>query len=234
MLLDYILLIAVALLGVGLTVVGGVVASAKQWARLCFLLGGPLLVVGVIWQGIRQISAQSAGDSAFMAEVNARKEDRRLSDAKTDSLFALIQPVVLPSLSPPASKPSPPRRQHSGVPKGPLFPPANSTLSVSQSDKVSTRKDAPYEIEVVVQTSATFQSLKFAMQCDKPLADAQPMIGGASGTLQMMVSSGILKEHTNVFVYSYGSSVPPFGPPNPLIIDVWSKEPVKCDQVATF
>jgi len=51
---------------------------------------------------------------------------------------------------------------------------------------------------------------------------------------QTMVSGGVLRDHPNVAAYSYGSSVPPFGPANPLVIDVWSKEPVTCNQAATF
>jgi hypothetical protein len=114
-------------------------------------------------------------------------------------------------------------------------PPAiQAHLTITQSQKISTRMDAPVETEVVIQTDNTFPSLKLVMQCDKPLVDAQPTIGGAVGVGQMATSFGILREHPNIFVYSYGLSIPPFGPANPLVIDVWSKEPVTCGQVATF
>lgn len=241
MFLDYALLILVSLIGVGLTVVGGFVASEKPWVRIMFLVGGPLLVICIIWQGVRQIGGQSTADAAFMDEVRARKEERRLSDSKIDGLYALLQPRVKELPAPPliASTGKPPKtstsvQQTQPTSPKPLLPPNAGTLSITQSSKISTRADAPYETEVVVQTSVTFQSLKFAMACDGPLVDAHPTIGGAGGMVQMVVSSGILTEHPNVFVYSYGSSTPPFSPSNPLIIDVWSKDPVKCAQVATF
>jgi len=107
-------------------------------------------------------------------------------------------------------------------------------LSATQSEKISTRLDAPFETEVIIQTDKTFPALKLLMQCDKPLLDAHATISQTSGMVQMMVSSGIVRDHPNVVVYSYGSSTPPFGPANPLIIDVWSKKSVTCKQIATF
>lgn len=116
----------------------------------------------------------------------------------------------------------------------PALMPLQAHLSVTQSRKTSTRPDAPVETEVVIQTDATFPSLRLLMQCDKPLVDAQPMIGGTNTVAQMAVSRGLVNGHPNFVVYSYGSSVPPFSPANPLVIDVWSKEPVTCSQVRTF
>jgi len=141
------------------------------------------------------------------------------------------KPKPKTKLSTPSSKPKP----IGEAPLGNGEPPNQAHLSVTQSYKTSTRPDAPVETEVVVQTDMVFPSLKFVMQCDKPLIDAQPMIGGGAGAIaQMAVSRGLAQGHPNIVVYSYGSSAPPFGPANPLVIDVWSAEPVKCEQVATF
>jgi hypothetical protein len=147
-------------------------------------------------------------------------------------LTAANKPPKHPTAKP-RPKPEQPSTPSSAPPSGPT-PTLQAHLIVTQSQKISTRADAPAETEVVVQTDNTFPSLKFVMQCNKLLVDASATIGGTGGTVQMMVSSGVLREHPNVFVYSYGSSTPPFSPSNPLIIDVWSKEPVKCNQVATF
>lgn len=230
MLVDLALVIIVAILGVGLTVVGGFVASDKLWVRLCFLIGGPLLIGCVIWQGIRQLNAQSASDNAFMARENENRKDRERSDLKIDALYALLQPTrpVTPSIRPiPGGKPV-------KEPQKPSLPPNNGKLKISQTPKTSTRADAPYETEVVIQTTDIFPSLKMLVQCDGPVVDAQPSIGGTMGTVQMMISFGVLRDHPNVIAYSYGSSTPPFGPANPVVINVWSKAPITCDQVATF
>jgi hypothetical protein len=121
-----------------------------------------------------------------------------------------------------------------GKSQQPSLPPNSGKLTISQTSKTSTRADAPYETEIVIQTTESFPTLKMLVQCDKPLLDVQPSIGGTTGTVQMMVGFGILKEHPSVIAYSYGSSTPPFSPANPVVIDVWSKEPVTCKQVTTF
>jgi hypothetical protein len=126
------------------------------------------------------------------------------------------QPPLTAANRPP-KKPNLPSKPKPAQPSAPSSTPPSATLSlqahlnVTQSQKISTRTDAPVETEVVVQTDNTFPSLKFVMQCNKSLIDAHPTIGGTGGTVQMMVSSGVLREHPNVVVYSYGSSVPLVG-----------------------
>jgi hypothetical protein len=233
---DFILVVIVALLGVGLTVVGGIVASDKPWVRACFLIGGPFLVICVICQGIRQMTAQSASDAAFMNVAQENGKERQRSDAKIDGLYALLlsgrrEAPSLPSKSAPTGTP---KDSPTKGTQQPSLPPNSEKLTISQTSKISTRADAPYETEIVIQTTDSFPSLKMLVQCDKPIVDAQPSIGGTMGTAQMMVSYGLLKDHPNVIAYSYGSSVPPFSPANPIVIDAWSKEPMTCKQVATF
>jgi hypothetical protein len=240
MLVDFALLIIVALLGVGLTVVGGVVTSSRLGVRLCFLIGGPLLVICTIWQGTRQISAQRTSDEGFMHVVQESGKERQRSDAKIDALYALLRPELKETIPIPHGSPRPPENTPKPTPKSEtpaspqqLLPPNNAKVSiVSQTPKTSTRADADYETELVVQTTETFTSLKMAVECDKPLVYGAAYL--PRGSVQMMISSGVLTEHPNVFVYSYGSSTPPFSPSDPLIIDVWTKEPVTCNKVATF
>jgi hypothetical protein len=230
MLVDFILLVLTAVCSVGLTVVGGVVSSDKKWARLSFFIGGPVLVLLSIAQGWRQISAQQASDDAFMASKAELQKERNRSDAKIDGLFALLKTQTKEQ---PSETAKDHRSAQTPTQKG-ILPAGNGTLSISQTDKPSTRADAPYHIEVVIQTIENFQSLKLALECDQPIVDAGAQIGGATGSVQFMTSFGILAEHPNVYVYSYGSSVPPFGPANPLIIEIWSKTRITCKNVATF
>jgi hypothetical protein len=161
---------------------------------------------------------------------------RKLSEAhdnNTQSVTPFSPPVIAENKKP-QTKLKTPKKPAASIASAGSEPPLQAHLSITQTRRISTRTDAPTETEVVVQTDKVFPSLKFVMECDKPLVDAQPTVGGANGVAQMMVSSGIVRDHPNVVVYSYGSSVPPFGPANPLIIYVWSKEPVTCNQAATF
>lgn len=112
-------------------------------------------------------------------------------------------------------------------------PPANQAkLSISQQPDVSSREDAPYKTKVVVQTTIDFPSLKMIVQCDKPLVDGSA--GLSSGGVTMVTSQGVLKDHPNIFFFTYQSAAPQFGPANPIVFNLWAKEAIKCDQAATF
>jgi hypothetical protein len=212
-------------LGAGLA---GHLAAKESWHKWFFWGSGLLIVVLIYFQARSYKEPPSVDDIA-----NAVK--KKLSETRDTNTQALA------SVPPTAEEQQ--KSEPKKAPRKPVARDQNPTkqesssmahLSVTQSLKISTRADAPIETAVVVQTDRVFPSLKFVMQCDKPLMDAQPTIGGTNGMVQMVVSSGLAQNHPNVVVYSYGSSVPPFGPANPLIIDVWSKEPVMCNHVATF
>jgi hypothetical protein len=222
MIVDFALLVVVSILSVGLVVVGGFVSTDKGWTRACFLIGGPILVLCIIGQGIRQILAQIASDDTYMSIVKENERERQRSDTKIDGLFALLQANTKET---PTTSDANPK-----LPSPSLLPPNNGTLTITQSSKVSTRPDAPYETDVVVQTSTTMPTLKMAIQCDKEL------VSGAlnMNVVDIMESSGVLKDHPNIFIYSYSSSMLPFGPSNPVIVDLWSKKPITCNRVASY
>lgn len=128
-----------------------------------------------------------------------------------------IPPPTQPEL-PPVSSPSP----QSGY----------AELSVSQQMQKSTRPDAPYKFEVVVQTTQVMPSLKMILACDQPIVDGDAHISG--GMLTMMTGHGVVNSNRNLFAYFYGSATPPFGPANPLIFDLWTAAPTTCSRATTY
>jgi hypothetical protein len=52
--------------------------------------------------------------------------------------------------------------------------------------------------------------------------------------VMMMTSQGIVAGHPNIYVLTYQSAMPPFGPASPIILNFWSKAPIKCSHVETF
>jgi len=52
--------------------------------------------------------------------------------------------------------------------------------------------------------------------------------------LMLGVIRSLAKGHPNIFLYECGSAAPPFGPADPLEINLWSKRVVSCSEVATF
>ena len=110
-------------------------------------------------------------------------------------------------------------------------PGLSGSLTISQSNDVSTRADAPYKIKVVIQTTVDMPTLKLALKCSVPLVEAQG--GPGSGTL-MMTSQGIANADHSIWFMQYGSAVPSFGPSNPIVVNVWAASPVVCNQARTF
>jgi hypothetical protein len=122
--------------------------------------------------------------------------------------------VSIPVTPPPVSTPSPQVAQ----------------LTTTQSPDISDRPDIPYKTKVVVQSSTDFPSLRLAVECDGPLSEGR---GGFTG-IMLMTNQGIMNGHPNVFVITYQSATPPFGPSNPMILSFWSKEPIHCTKAFTF
>lgn len=215
-------------LGAGLA---GHLAAKESWHKW-FFWGSGLLIVALIYLQARSYkeppTAEEIASAVLKKQQQTHNVDTQAGTSPSSSGDGMSQhKTKIPKKS------VPPPTQTGQT------PPSNTQslqahLSVSQSQKISSRPDAPIATEVVIQTDKVFPSLRLVMQCDKPLVDTEYALGGTSGMAQMMVSSGLAKGHPNVVVYSYGSSTPPFGPANPLIIEVWSKEPVTCNQVATF
>lgn len=116
-------------------------------------------------------------------------------------------------------------------------PPANhgyeaAELTVSQKSDISTDANAPRKTDVVVQTTRDFPSLKFALKCDGPIAHGSGAVG--NGGVMFMTSQGVVKGHPNIFVLTYQTASPPFGPANPLHFSLWSKETIHCTRASTF
>jgi|GEM_PF-1933320 len=255
--------VAIGILTVSGAGLAGYLAAQKKWHKWFFWASGLVIVVLIFFQARSQKEPATVDQIANAVVVKMRKTQdipptltagnkqieqhsgkplKPLSIAKKHATVAYNPHPEESSTTParhearkggetsneaPAVSPIPPY-------VSPLNPPIQAHLTVTQSFKISTRSDAPVEQEIVVQTDTTFPSLKFVMQCNGPLVDAIPMIGGSNAVAQMAVSRGIVPSQPNLVVYSYGSSTPPFGPANPLVIDVWSKKPVTCKQVKTF
>lgn len=237
----------------GIGVIVGAVAGTVPLGLL-FAIGGVIIAVGLIRAKMFEGHARliKVGGNTFLCVllalilIGARKlipkakecpslEDiqKAFKDAPQRQEVAQIpagtqQRPLKPSISYHKAKPTLPPNEK---PKEHLPASRQGVFQITQTAQQSTRADARYETKVVIQTTMEFPTLNLAMECDKPLIDAEPQ--GPGGGM-MNVRWGISKDHPNIFVFSYGSSVPPFGPANPLVINVWSKDSMKCNSVATF
>jgi hypothetical protein len=111
-------------------------------------------------------------------------------------------------------------------------PPNYASLTIFQKSDISTREDAPFHIILTIQTTVEMPSLKLLVKCDGPLVEAHPHFTGSE--IIMMSGGGVSNADPTLIGFFYGSASPPFGPSNPLVIDVWSKAFVKCSETRTF
>lgn len=223
MIVDVSLLVFISSLTVGLTVWGGYLSTSHPVARAGFIIAGMILTVLVIVQGIRQINSQSASDNSLMTMQQRIREERHLSDAKIDGLFALLKPQPLGTGAMPnpvkprvAPRPSQPEEQ-TGVTA------SASWVRVSHQDRPSTRADAPFAQELIVQVSKEVSPVRLAITCDQNIVDGKHLNGGAF----TMYSIGVLTDNPRVFVLGY--QTPPLTPAAPLDIEIWTKEKAKCE-----
>ncbi len=211
-----------------------------------FVLAGLFTIALVGIATYRQAKSQQDSTDAFMQGQRELKAQQQASDRKIDAVWALL--TVNPMNTEPATpegksapkkptSPTPPPSADKEAPSTPpstkppiTLPPSPGILTISQAPKISTRADAPYETEVIVQTTKEFPSLKLAIQCNKDLVYGVVVFGG----IRMMTRWGVLKDNPNIFFFSYESAVPQFGPAHPIVVDLWSREPIVCNQVATF
>jgi len=229
--LDLLLMLVIAASSVGMAAYGGHLASDKWWKKGFFWGAGTLCFGATIWLGVRSDRENNDKNNAILATENELKVQQGRSDEKLDRLFGLLSVKPIEARKGPisgtkVSSPNPPTGLSATF--------MDITFGISQSAKISVRRDAPNQTEVVVTSSAQMPNLKMALECDKELIDASPHFDRAS----MVVSGqwGVLRDHPNIFIYTYlaSGSTPPFGPGHPLTIDVWSKQPVNCEKLEVF
>lgn len=228
---NLVLVSVIALLTIGMGAAGGHMAANKSWQKWIFWLAALVSVAATIVLDIRTDRDVSEKNAAIMSSQQRIEAVEKQSREKIDAIFALLQPrpsdpQTRAGILRPAPKPvsSPPVK-----PDSPDYrPPTLGVLAVSQVQGVSTRPDAPVKTDVVVQSSISFPTLQLVLECDKDLVEVKPSLTNTSVRTSMAVRQGIIDGHTNAFMYSYGSSVPQFGPANPLVFSIWSKEPIRC------
>lgn len=138
------------------------------------------------------------------------------------------RPVLSPAV--PVFSPAPTQAQPPSLPQPQAS--EHGVLTLTQTNEISTREDAPNHVRVVVQTTVVIPTLKMLVRCNGPLVEATPYT--SAGGMIILTGGGVVKADPSLIAYQYQSATPPFGPANPVIIDVWSIKPVTCTQARTF
>ncbi|MGB7549228.1 MAG: hypothetical protein WBM14_15925 [Terracidiphilus sp.] len=228
---------AMAYMGVHVTLHPPDSDNLKRAWKVGFCFVAVLACVLIAWQTKRGASTQS--------DLQVQLKDIRKNITKppsaqenAEALYVLEnkkKPVNPSKVQRPSNDPKIPKKP-SEQPTTPIALPPTAEpapmvahFSVTQNQEVSSRADAPYKIRVVVQTNMDLSALRLAVQCDSPIVVAQ-----AGNTGMFIGGHGIVNGHPNVYVINYRSITPPFGPANPIILYMWSANPIRCNEISTF
>lgn len=99
-------------------------------------------------------------------------------------------------------------------------------VHISQRQVPSTRDDAPYGLEVTLQTDVMQQPSAFVIECDADITDGNFYVTG-----NMVITnerSGVL-DNKKQFYFSFGT--PPFTPQAPIVVTLVAKTPIKATRV---
>lgn len=117
-----------------------------------------------------------------------------------------------------SSRSSATKSPESAIPSTP--PPLLANVRIaSQKTIVSTNRDFPYALEVILQTDTNIEPVAFAIECNGDIGSANA--GFTQGGVYSQVKSGTLNNKANMFGFEWES--PAFTPDKPIEITIFSK-----------
>lgn len=99
-------------------------------------------------------------------------------------------------------------------------------VHISQRQVPSTRDDAPYGLEVTLQTDVMQQPTAFVIECDADITEGSFYVTGS--TMMTNIHRGVL-DNKKQFYFSFGT--PPFTPQAPIVVTLLAKTPIKATRV---
>jgi hypothetical protein len=149
--------------------------------------------------------------------------------------------VTMPSIPAPIIQMTTPEKpKEKAVTTLPIPPPSSpgpasphvGHLTVSQISEISTRPEYPYRLRVVIQSDIDFPSLMLMLECSSNIGEER---GGIEGGMSMNIAnSGINRKDASKWYIYYSSAVPPFGPSNPIVVDLYAAGPISCNHASTY
>jgi hypothetical protein len=222
-------MVVVAAFSTWMAIYGGHLAADRWWRKGLFWVPGVLCFVATVYLAVRTDRDNTDKNNAIMSSQKELQQQQQKSDQKIDIIFNLLQPSLSAThqkfqpMVKPVAAPNPSDHQ-GGLPQvNPATTAEASWVRVSRTERVSTRADAPYATELVVQTSKEISPVRMIVQCDQDIVAGQHLNGGAF----MMYSVGVAQGNPKAFILRY--DFPSFTPSSPIDIELWSRSPSKCD-----
>jgi hypothetical protein len=229
--------VVLALVLLTMTVNGGILTSPDRH-RKWFIIYGVVGLILVISQGIFQYreDKKHSGNTDKLVNIITNLRDQvfalnnalrlqvsvddihRLETAITTG-FGRLESVVREGR--PSGKPV----QQAAPPQS-LPPAVVEHVRIVQRRAASDDPNAPYGLQVVMQTDVTMQPVAFKVECDHEITQAKAFIVGEG--LYMSVGTAYSSDR-RAFMFSW--KYPPFTPSSSLIVNLLSKDDIRVTKV---
>jgi hypothetical protein len=216
-LLAVILPTALAVLGCFVSIRQPKAEYHKLWFMLLIAMG--LCVSGVVfWQQSRARTAQNKAEARS-------EEDRKTGQEHLLALRDQIEALTMSLTKPPLvvrelARPAPAVHPKLSTPELPLPPAVVGEIRFTERRTDSPKKEFPYALQVIIQTSAVIEHPAFRIECDGEIAEGDFFIAGQP----IMMNKGWGADK-NVFSLRLG--FPPLTPESSMVVTLLSKSPIR-------
>ena len=220
-----------------LAVHGGILTSSDWRHRLAFIAYGIIGIIMVLGQGLLQHREDSkhSNDTVELKDTikNLRDQVFALNNAlklqvSIDDLHHLESVIIIgfDHLESVVREGRPGKPVHQAATQPSLPPAVVEHIRIMQRRAASDDPNAPYGLQVVMQTDVTMQPVAFKVECDHEITQAKAFIVGEGAYMSVGTSySGDRKS----FMFSW--KYPPFTPSSSLVVTLLSKEDIHVTKV---
>lgn len=191
-----VLIILIAIIAASQTVLGGLMSSSKTWHRVFFVSTGVLLIVLTVTQGV----ISNRDQNALQEQIQA------LAKATIETNQGVKELLGKPTVPQPNTIPHP------------------SHIRVTQRNVRPSTPDAPYELQVIIETEVLMNNAGFSIECDGPIVDGRFFVTGQPVMMNVRTTKA-----NSTFAFSFG--YPPFTPQSPIVVTLVSKTQIKATKI---
>lgn len=203
--------------------------KAQYWYFWSFVAIGILGIAVVGSQSYRTQQMQKKNEDVTN---EAQERSTGLIESLRDQIGDLVKSLTKPPLAvqvpvSPAPEHRPLKPRPMPTPEKPaqqLPPPVVNEIRFTERRTDSPKKEVPYALQVIIQTSVTIQPAAFRIECDGEIADGSFFVSGQPVLMNVRTT-----QDANTFSLSFG--LPAFTPESSIVATLLSKSPIRVKRV---
>jgi hypothetical protein len=238
--------LVIAIVGILFAMMPSRAAELERYRRWRYGVGFTITLIGITGlvsnyydkkatrQTLQQLVAASSGQATTQDVNSLRTEIRELrkdTQVGFQSVVEAINGLRSGSKSAPPPKPPPVTQSPPVVapvePSISLGPSIVQHIRASQKRVTSSRDDAPFAIQLTLQSDVPSQPTAFMIECSGPIEEGKFFIAGQG--VMMGVAYGVQPDRRHFY---FRFQYPPFTPESPIVVTLLSKEDIRVVSIA--